>query len=50
VHLFDADIELHERSNSRFTGMVSDHWSVNGNPNGGYLMAMIAKAMLQKSD
>jgi len=31
-------------------GMVSDHWSVNGNPNGGYLMAMIAKAMLQKSD
>ena len=33
-----------------FTGVVSDNWSVNGNPDGGYLMAMIANAMIQKSD
>jgi hypothetical protein len=50
MNLFDADIQLKEAGNSRFTGVVSDNWSVNGNPNGGYLMAMIANAMLRKSD
>ena len=50
MNLFDTDIQLKERGNSHFTGIVSDNWSVNGNPNGGYLMAMIASAMLRKSD
>jgi hypothetical protein len=50
MNLFDADIRLKDLGNSRFTGVVSDNWSVNGIPNGGYLMAMIAKAMLRKSD
>ena len=50
MYLFDRDILLDERGDSRFTGVVSDNWSVNGNPNGGYLMAMIANAMLRKSD
>lgn len=50
MNLFDADILLKDSGNSRFTGIVSDNWSVNGNPNGGYLMAMIASAMLRKSD
>jgi len=50
MNLFDRDIQLDDLGNSRFTGVVSDNWSVNGNPNGGYLMAMIANAMLRKSD
>ena len=50
MNLFDRDILLDDLGNSRFTGVVSDNWSVNGNPNGGYLMAMIASAMLRKSD
>jgi hypothetical protein len=50
MYSFDTDIHLDDQGNSRFTGVVSDNWSVNGNPNGGYLMAMIASAMLQKSD
>ena len=50
MHLIDTDIVLEDLGNSRFAGIVSDNWSVNGNPNGGYLMAMIASAMLQKSD
>jgi len=50
MYLFDRDILLDELGDSRFTGVVSDNWSVNGNPNGGYLMAMIANAMLRKSD
>ncbi|MBE0558680.1 MAG: hypothetical protein IH628_15750 [Proteobacteria bacterium] len=50
MNLFDADIQLRDAGNSRFVGSVSDNWSVNGNPNGGYLMAMIANAMLRKSD
>jgi len=50
MHLFDKDIQLTDLGNSRFLGIVTDNWSVNDNPNGGYLMAMIANAMLQKSD
>jgi len=50
MHLFDTDILLKDLGNSRFAGVVSDNWSVNGNPNGGYLMAMIVNAMLKKSD
>lgn len=50
MHLFDKDIRLHDTGNSRFTGIISDNWSVNGNPNGGYLMAMMVNAMLRNSD
>jgi len=50
MNLFDTVILLKDSGNSSFTGLVSDNWSVNGTPNGGYLMAMIASAMLQKSD
>jgi hypothetical protein len=50
MYLFDRDILLDETGDSRFTGVVADNWSVNGNPNGGYLMAMIANAMFRKSD
>ena len=50
MKLFDTDIRLKDQGDSRFTGVVSDNWSVNDTPNGGYLMAMIAGAMLRKSD
>jgi hypothetical protein len=50
MNLFDTDILLKDVGNSHFTGVVSENWSVNGTPNGGYLMAMIASAMLRKSD
>ncbi|HLZ19817.1 MAG TPA: hypothetical protein VKO67_09400, partial [Smithellaceae bacterium] len=50
MNLFDKDISLTELSNSRFGGVVSDNWSVNGNPNGGYLMAMMTNAVLRLSD
>jgi hypothetical protein len=50
MHLFDKDLRLDDLGNSHFKGVVSDNWSVNGTPNGGYLMAMIAGAMIQRSD
>lgn len=48
--LFDDDITVKEISPGRYAGEVTGNWSVNGNPNGGYLMAMIAGAMTAHSD
>ena len=50
MNLFDNDIALTDLGNARYGGVVSDNWSVNGNPNGGYLMAMMAGAMMRHSD
>ncbi len=50
MHIFDRDMQLTDAGASRFTAIVSDNWSVNGTPNGGYLMALLASAMLRKSD
>lgn len=50
MNLFDQDISLTDLESCRFAGTVSDNWSVNGNPNGGYLMAMMTGAMLRCSD
>lgn len=50
MNLFDRDIQLGRLDDSSFAGVISNNWSVNGNPNGGYLMAMIVNAMLRKSD
>ncbi len=50
MYLFDSDIRLNDLGNSRFGCDISDNWSVNGNPNGGYLMAMMTDAMLRASD
>lgn len=49
MHQFDQDIAV-ERANSHcYTGSITANWSVNGVPNGGYLMALIANALLQSS-
>lgn len=48
--MFDDDIAVVEKSAGVFEGTVSDNWSVSGNPNGGYLMAILAGAMTARSD
>lgn len=47
--IFDKDIEIVELGDSLSRGTVSENWLINGNPNGGYLMALAAKAMLNRS-
>jgi acyl-CoA thioesterase len=50
MHLFDQDISLKEIEPFRLKGTISDNWSVNGTPNGGYLMALVANAMQKHSN
>ncbi|MFO7559298.1 MAG: thioesterase family protein [Desulfobacterales bacterium] len=50
MHLFDQDISLIRKAALVFKGNVSSNWSVNGTPNGGYLMAMLTNAMVKCSD
>jgi len=49
MHLFDQDIAVTQQVPFRFKGSVSGNWSVNGNPDGGYLMAMMGNAILKAS-
>jgi len=44
--LFDQDLKSIESAPDVFTVAVTDNWSVNGNPDGGYLMALMASVML----
>lgn len=50
MHLFDRDILLEPGEPLSFCGQISDNWSVNGIPDGGYLMAILANAMMQHSE
>jgi len=50
VGMFEDDIALKETGEGIFEVKISDNWSVNGNPNGGYLMAVMAGAMTARSD
>ncbi len=50
MHLFDSDISIAPMASGRFRTTISGNWSVNGTPNGGYLLAILARAMLQHSD
>lgn len=50
MHLFDQDISLTPDPSLGFRAIVSENWSVNGIPDGGYLMAMIGNAMIQRSE
>jgi acyl-CoA thioesterase len=49
MHQFDQDILFEPDEPFSFTGTISANWSVNGVPDGGYLMAILAKAMLHHS-
>ena len=44
MHQFDQDIRLTPEGEKRYTARVSDRWSINGTPDGGYLMALLAQA------
>ena len=50
MHLFDQDTSLSPDGQHHFTARVSDNWSINGTPDGGYLMALLARAAGQQSD
>jgi len=50
MHQFDSDILFEPREPFSFSGQITENWSINGIPNGGYLMAILAKAMLQHSE
>lgn len=45
MHPFDQDTLLTPLSARNFQVDVTGNWSINGNPNGGYLMALMARAM-----
>lgn len=49
MHLFDRDILFEELSSGIFSGTVAENWSINGNPNGGYLVAIAAAGLLKSS-
>ena len=45
MHLFDKEMQFEKCEQFRCMGSVSENWSINGIPNGGYLMALAANAM-----
>jgi acyl-CoA thioesterase len=50
MHRFDEDIANHCLEDPLTLGVrVTPNWSINGLPNGGYLMALMANAMVQAS-
>jgi hypothetical protein len=49
MHIFDRDTSLRETAPSFYTGAISENWLINRNPNGGYLMVILARAMMDKS-
>jgi len=50
MHLFDHDILFEPGEPLSFAGQITDNWSINGIPDGGYLMAILANAMMQHSE
>ena len=50
MHRFDQDILLQSEKPNEYTAHITGNWSINGVPNGGYLMAILANAMLQNSE
>ncbi len=50
MHQFDQDILFEPEKPDSFSGAITENWSISGVPNGGYLMAVAANAMLQSSE
>jgi hypothetical protein len=49
MHLFDKDISSERAEKCRYKSSISENWSINNVPDGGYLMAILAWAMLNES-
>ncbi len=49
MHRFDKDIEVTPGDGGDYAAVITPNWSINKVPNGGYLMAIVANAMLQSS-
>jgi len=47
---FQKDIAVTKNEDGSYQGKVTDDWSVNGVPNGGYLMALMGNAILEQSE
>ena len=45
VHQFDADTAIHDLGGGRFTAEMSMRWWVGKGPNGGYVAAVILRAI-----
>ncbi|MGD9079272.1 MAG: thioesterase family protein [Desulfobacterales bacterium] len=50
MHQFDRDILFKAGEPFSFSGQIADNWSINGVPDGGYLMAILTKAMMRHSE
>jgi acyl-CoA thioesterase len=50
MHQFDRDILFKVDEPFSFSGQIAENWSINGVPDGGYLMAILANAMMQHSE
>ncbi|GAB6096302.1 thioesterase family protein [Desulfatiferula olefinivorans] len=50
MHRFDQDMALEKKGETAVSGRISDEWSINGNPNGGYIMALMLSSMLDQTD
>ncbi len=49
MHLFDRDISFEHQDTNLFVGKISPNWSINGVPDGGYLLAILAHGVLQQA-
>jgi hypothetical protein len=50
MHQFDQDTIITQDESLSFSGQITENWSINGVPDGGYLMAILAKAMMHQSE
>ncbi len=45
MHVFDRDTALEQENDTVFSLALSDKWAINNSANGGYIMALLARAM-----
>ena len=50
MYQFDSDIAVSQSSPAGCRATVSPNWSVDNNPDGGYLMALLANAVQQRAE
>ena len=50
MHVFDQDTRITPGDDNRYEAAVAGNWSINGTPDGGYLMALLARAAMAHSE